>query len=435
MQTAFFEFLDNRRITNDSMEGVLGAFDADELAAFVAEAREMVVTEGDATPSPYAFLANSQLSGAPFPCGAPRCRIGHAENTARFAALYADHVAIQDPFYFIERVASTNLEWDRWMVEGSLRVLTSLRPLIERGMVSIVAPAHHFCEQHIPDIVKSGLLDQADKALTTRFTSELTFTLQRGGDAASIVVDGPPSLVDHPMVYMPVGEMRDRIAKSLRSRNPRVDAATRKSILAGMVNRVVDDILQQDIFSRGHDLRYLTDREVDFDALRAVTSPDLDTLSRAVSEGLTHSLPTLKQLSISQLLKLRDSEGEAFTVYRDAVAKVLREIGPSDARRVRQAFNDVILPELNRIDSVVKNAQRRLRRSAMSDLLLGAGVVSVGLFSGFLTPDVGKLLAGLGGTNFGVKALQRLNELGREPDSISDSSFYFLWRAREAATS
>jgi hypothetical protein len=435
MQTAFFEFLDNRGITNDSIESVLGALDVDELAAFVTEARELVVTEAEVTLSPYAFLANSQLSGAPFPCGAPSCRVGRAESTARFASLYADHVAIQDPFYFSARATTANAHWERWMVEGSVRVLTNLRPLIERGIVSVVSPAHHFCKQHVPGIVRSGLLNQAGEALAFRFNKELTFTLRRDGASVSVVVNGPRSLVEHPMVYTPSGEMQERLDKSARSRNPRVDAATRKSLVGGMVGRIVDDILQQDVFSRGHDLRYLTDREVDFDALRAVTSPELNTLSRAVSEGLTHTLPTLDQLSVSQLLSLRDNDGEAFSVYRDAVAKVLRELGPADSRRVQQAFNDVIAPELNRIDAVVRNAQRRLRRSAMSDLLLGAGVVSVGLFSGFLTPDIGKLLAGFGGAKFGIKALQRLNELGREPDSIRDSSFYFLWRARETAAS
>ncbi len=60
-------------------------------------------------------------------------------------------------------------------------------------------------------------------------------------------------------------------------------------------------------------------------------------------------------------------------MYRDAVARVLREVGPADSSRVRQAFQDTVLPELNKIDALVTNEQKRLRRSATTDLLCGLG--------------------------------------------------------------
>jgi hypothetical protein len=139
-------------------------------------------------------------------------------------------------------------------------------------------------------------------------------------------------------------------------------------------------------------------------------------------------------LPFADLVRLRRDEGEVFQVYRDAVARVLREVTPKDGRRVRQAFEDTVLPELNKIDAVVRNAQRKLRRSLTIDLLSGVGAVTIGLFSGILTPAAGALLAGLGGTGFVGKALRDLEALRSEPkESVRDNPYYFLWKARDHA--
>ncbi len=78
------------------------------------------------------------------------------------------------------------------------------------------------------------------------------------------------------------------------------------------------------------------------------------------------------------------------------------------------------------------NVQKRLKRSLTVDLLSGAGAVTIGLFSGLLTPAAGALLAGLGGTGFIGKALRDLEALRSEPkESVRDNPYYFLWKARE----
>jgi hypothetical protein len=102
---------------------------------------------------------------------------------------------------------------------------------------------------------------------------------------------------------------------------------------------------------------------------------------------------------------------------------------PADEHHIRQVFEDVIRPELNKIDLVVRNERQRIARSLKTNVIFGAGVVSVGLSAGLFAPDAGKLLAELGGFGFALGALNKLNQLFEEPASIRENNFYFLWRA------
>ncbi len=93
-----------------------------------------------------------------------------------------------------------------------------------------------------------------------------------------------------------------------------------------------------------------------------------------------------------------------------------------------------MLPELNKIDALVVNEQGRLRRSATLDLLVGAAAVGVGLFSGLLAPEGGRLLAELGGGALAGRGIRRLLALPTEPeDKVRDRAYYFLWKARAEA--
>ena len=46
----------------------------------------------------FSFTSNGSLSGGRFPCASHKCRLQKIDELSSFAALYADHVFVQNPF-------------------------------------------------------------------------------------------------------------------------------------------------------------------------------------------------------------------------------------------------------------------------------------------------------------------------------------------------
>jgi len=430
---ALFEYLARRDLNPRSAPPRIARWNNRALIKFLSDAEEIVRESWSFRESKFSFVANSSLSGGTRPCSSQSCRLKHADRLGRFAVLYGDQVTIQNPLMEVREVGPRLLEWNRDVVLGSLQVLWHLRPLIDAGFVAIVNPAIHFCEDHLPDIVKSGTLDQISEELTRQYYGQMTITptAQPGGYSLS----GPESLLEHPTVtFYATDHPRKTALRLLRRGTGEVSEDVRRSLVQHMVRPILLDIIHQHVLGADYGARYVTDRDVDFLALRQTVEPDLREVSRALAEGLSHSVPTLEQLPLKDLLRLRHDEGEVFRVYRDALARVLQEITPADSGRVRQAFQDRVLPELNKIDALVANEQKRLRRSAAIDLMLGFAAVSLCLFPGLLTAEAGRLLAEVAGGTYAGRGIRRLAGLPTEPeDKVRDRAYYFLWRAREEA--
>jgi hypothetical protein len=188
------------------------------------------------------------------------------------------------------------------------------------------------------------------------------------------------------------------------------------------------------MYGAQHHLNYLTDRDADFIALSRINDPGLQTYSRALADGLEHSIPVLGNLSFADLIRLRRDDGEVFAVYRDAVARVLRELTPADEHKVRQAFQDVILPEVNKIEATVSNAEKRLGKSLLRTGIYTAGAVTIGVFTGLIEPDPAKIIGAIGGITALKEVFGAVNAVRTDPkEQVRDNPFYFLWKMRDQA--
>jgi len=354
----------------------------------------------------------------------------HADRLGRFAALYGDQVTIQNPLMM--RGLADSLSWNRIIMLGSLGVLWHLKPLIDAGLVAVRNPALVFCEKHLPALVTSGTLEQIGEELERQYSAQLTFTPAEPRGAYSL--SGPESLLEHEIAYsFPVKGDGWQAPRRPRAGAAALSKKIRRALVRDLVRPILLDIVHQHVLGADHDVRYLTDRDIDFVALRQASEPGLRDFSRALSEGLSHSIPTLQQLSLKDLVSLRLNEGEVFAVYRDALARVLRDATPADSGRVREAFQDVVRPELNKIDALVANEQKRLGGSAAINLTVGLAAVAVGLFAGLLTGEAGKLLAEAGMVIAGHGAARLAGMPTQPEDKARDNAYYYLWKAREQA--
>lgn len=428
----FFEFLERKSLYPEKVHETISQWDGKTLFDFTREIQTYIPYVREKPPSQFGFIANTPLSGGAYPCAALDCRLTHIDRMARFAALYGDQVIIQDPFRQYSYEPPRYLEPYRESVIGDLLVFHELRPLLESDLVGVAARSTAFCEEHLPQIIRKGNLRKAELALHKQFSQTITTDVKYDDPFIVIHVSGPENLIEHGETnIIRIGKELKVSTRKNKSGKISLIGKSRREIIENLSGNILVDLIQQDIYSSQYGLNYLTDREVDLDVLEATNDQDTKRFSQAVIEGFSHSLPFLEHVSLSSLLKLRQEEGESFQVYRDTVSSILKALKPTEADKVKQAFNDAVLPEIRKIDLTVNNAKKLLKRSIGSNILFGAGLITVGLASGFLPPDAGKILATVGGFQFGVNALQSMYQLMREPDSIHENKFYFLWKVRQ----
>jgi hypothetical protein len=171
-----------------------------------------------------------------------------------------------------------------------------------------------------------------------------------------VLLTGPEEVIGHGAIV--VQNMSPAVIKKIKRHDrAAIDRLLRHMLLVPILN----DMLLQDRFSRLYGFRYLTDRPDDLKVLSAINSSSVESINAKAQSALRHSLPVVKGLNTKALIRLRQTEGESFIVYREALTRVLREVEHNDEAGIRQAFDDMVRPELHRLDKAVAGARKLVR--------------------------------------------------------------------------
>jgi hypothetical protein len=167
--------------------------------------------------------------------------------------------------------------------------------------------------------------------------------------------------------------------------------------------------------------------------IRSIGGRAVRPFDRALVQGLAHTVPVVANTNISDILRVRKAEGEAFAVYRNAVSAVLREADLSTADAVKDAFMTRIYPELAKLELTARNARRISRRAAAQEIAISMAAVTIGLLVGAVQPTLGAVLTALGGVNAMRTVVDKTADMMGEPKLVRENSFYFLWKLRQRA--
>jgi len=441
---AFYEHIKKKLWSKKPFYEVIDGWNPKEFSDFFVECRELLPTSELTSTSIFDFVANSSLSGGRHPCISPECRLSSVDTLARFASLYSDSVLIHDPFATIfphSQIEDIDIE-SRVKSELVIAIakLIQLEPLIQKGIIGFASSEYHFCEEcyqtHIKDLEFERNRDNINSVLKQRILREVDFKAVISDGMPVIEVNGPEDIVNHGVSILLLSG-NDAFSEFV------IKKATRKSSLFSkkelqkyalvetLVDPIMSDLTIQSYYSEVYGTQYVTDNEVDFDILSTLNSSKVNTLSAALAEGFSHSVPYLSDIEISRLLELREKEGESFNVYRDSFSKAIQSVTDPDIDKVRQAFNDIVRPDLNNIELTIKNSRKLLWGSVTKDLVFGAGFITVGLFTGLLPPNIGEIVAAVGGFNYIAGSLDKIIQLGQEPSEIRSNKYYFLWKAKK----
>jgi hypothetical protein len=140
-------------------------------------------------------------------------------------------------------------------------------------------------------------------------------------------------------------------------------------------------------------------------------------------------LPSLQNVPLSDLVRIRATEGEAFERFRDALGKASKELlhskGLSRGDVALQIARDVIEPELRQLRQRLHAAKRLVNRKALVSIVLG-GIATTCGFLGIIpaaiatSGGVGCILTGAGNAVY---------QYLEEKKNIELSDMYFIWKA------
>ena len=127
------------------------------------------------------------------------------------------------------------------------------------------------------------------------------------------------------------------------------------------------------------------------------------------------------------MLEIREKNREAFLVYRDAIKGALNEYLSHDLnnKEIKELYGDVILPEINSLNSEIKVIKERARRNLRLNIIVLITCGAFGLLSNTLLAQIPLLAA----SGVSVKEIARnISDSIGTPDKIKRHDFYFLWK-------
>jgi hypothetical protein len=431
----FYAFLRKKGLSEKNLARKIESWSNTETLDFAKEACLLLREQPEKPGTIFRFSASSTLSGAPFPCSSTECRLERLDPLARFAALYADQVYIQNPlerYYFWERIGDENKQ----IVAGDVLCLLYLRPLFEAGLLSVKNGTVALCEECLAQQVAleeetRERLERPRKRLQERYLKNVEVYVVKRENETFLTCQGPEQLLGHSTVDFMGNLPKPLVEKFAKGEHKVSKRDVRKY---GFVDSWVDSIMS-DLFRQNIDVylsrsQYLTDREIDLDVVTSVGEPETIHDCKSLLAGLSHTVPAVQGVRLDRLVRLRQKESEAFEVYRDALGRVLNQARALKPKEMRQLIEDEVRPEVHRIEHAVKNARRLLLESLTRDLIVSTGFIAVGLFGGFLSPRAAEVVTTLGGLNFVRSVAEKVSQVQKDPAGVVEKPYYFLWKLK-----
>jgi hypothetical protein len=186
---------------------------------------------------------------------------------------------------------------------------------------------------------------------------------------------------------------------------------------------------------------FLTERPLDIDVLSRLSEDStLARRNQIVQKHLTTLVPFLASVRIQDLLDLRETEGDSFLAFRQALTRAIDDYRGSQNQRFNdtdasQLYGDVIEPELAKLNVTFKTAQRKLFKSSGTKMLSWVGAIAFGLFSGFIPKQLEQAAQALGLTKILAELVEQTLGATQASEEVATNSMYFLWRVQKKARS
>ena len=390
------------------------------------------------------FFANQGFSGS-IGCPSISCGLERVQKLNRITALYSDLVYIFNPFEKYERILKSqhiSIDFIRARLAKDIYNIFILKEVILAGRIQFVnKEKFRYCIECYPDFEEYAELffDKFTKTISPElkviYSNQCDFYVENIEQNSYEILVQPKNtdLLEHSSMGMIINEKPSNLIKKIHNRKSKKIWKNELSseLLSMTYNSYLIEIIEHSYFSNLTSSNFLSDRTTDINLLKTLSTTPLQQHEKSISpdkfiNGLSHSLPLANELNISDIIELRNKEGEAFENYRIAFQKFIIKSHELSPKEIKEAFKDEISKELNKIDLTVKSFREAKKKSIISNVISLSAFVYIGLFSGILPPAMGNAVAALSSFNNISCLLQ--NSLNNADSKIRDNKYFFIWK-------
>lgn len=374
-------------------------------------------------PSLFNFSASSSLSGVAYCCPALDCRVRSIDKISLFASMYADTIFIPN---FLRKIppdiniqSSKQKNWLYQAVVNDFVAFLKFEPLLREGIIRINPYGTHYCPK-----CKAEYMGKLIRHVSQNLKDEIYFSIIEKGVIELVqkqnYVDGTISDISMTGALKNISEFPYRLTDQ---------EVNDLKLLEETFGPILEDVLEQKNPINELGFSYLTNRGIDTEILGLMNKEKEKNLNKILLEGLSHLLPYIQGVSIQEVLEIRNKDGSAFIQYRDAFKRTIKQTAQvTSSIEVGEAVQDIIIPEVNKIQRLLDINKERFSKKAKRSLIFDAITITAGLVGQhFLNMD-----ANVVNSIAGVKTVHDVynlhSESKEEPKEVKENSYYFLWQ-------
>ncbi len=418
----------------------------DELCNIVQALDEALISNNDdlvdGTSHHYNFVSNKSLSGGISGCGEIECRLKRAEQLAKFAALYADIILINNPFELYLEYASFNNTL-RTNLLNDIIILWYFKPLINKGIIRFSQNSHQFCMECLNRFSKGKFYNYENKVkkarqfLVNEYLRNVEYYFISNSKHGYLEIIGPEELVEHGTRYVLFSEYTPKEFlkyKSLDLRN-KIDNKTllKSEFLSFSIKEELNEYALQEWYTKNFDYYYLTNREIETKLIHNINDEFVNAYNEYLYDALSHELPIFNGIDINDTIKIRENDKESFNLYRNSMKTLMKEITVNGTYNVKEAFMDIVNPEITKINISVKESQKTILKNIGKNMIIIPGLIYIGLNSGLLPDNIKDISSYIGGFELARGTIKDISELFSKPQNLRENPYYFLYKLNKKA--
>ncbi len=399
----------------------------------------------------FCHSASLGLGGDSGECNYLGCRISRINRLARFALLYSDKVYISSFFSdYRDFDDSSDIDFIQRQFYEDLLVIDQVRPLLAQGYIDLFPPNTNTCfscqaREFLGD-TGGKQFDREYKRLQREYLDRMSVDLEKEEAGYLFTLDGPSPYFDHETISTfpiwnvpPALKNKSRIMSSVEKgkivqlsktliRELGFHVETAHNVATNAIHGLATSACLRTTFLTEHDLH------ISFlNSLNQVPKTRENNL--IASKYLSSIVPFVEDVALADIIKLRKREEESFVAYRQALNQAIDSFRSSSdtftARDARNLHADVIAPSLANLDRKVNEAKKDLVSAPFRSLAGIVGVISFGMLTGLIPPDIAPLAQTFGLIKFAADVVKDTMALGDKEKVIRDDQFYFLWKVKK----
>lgn len=391
----------------------------------------------------FTFAPISSIAGGKTPCSNLPCRLEAAYSLSLISTLYADKIILPNFFDYMFHVLNddsglpeTEEQFNNFAynLASDIAVCFQYRPLFDAGLAVMNFTTPTVCKDCSMRHQKEAIdfqkeLDIVLKKVEPTFRSKVRFVYQEN---EYIDIENDDAYLGGQIGW----SISSDLLKAMQQHNSKIpyvlsdDEQKQFGLQDKVVDDCVNDILEYDFYPSLNSATYLTNRQFDIDLIEG-------TKKRSGSSGHTntfpcyHKIPYLQDIVIEDAVKLRQSNEEAFSVYRNSVLKMIKK---RDASEAAAFFDNEVNPAINTINNVISQNKKHYRARAgrkikTRTMMAVAGVGAANLIG--IPLDMAINTAGTLGVFTGTDIVDEIQTSNSTPYEAKVDPYYFMWGIKQ----